>query len=410
MQHDYDVVVCGAGPAGAAASLFLSQKGIRHLVFDQAVFPRTKVCGDGITPVCTTILEQVIPDIKKEFTERGKAKRISSFRVYGLNHKYAELQTSNFLPEDKNLLFTISRYELDDYLVKKVAEKQEATLWENTKLVGYTMEADGVIIHLQKDGNPVSIHCKMVIAADGDRSIFRKKIYSNAIDRKQMVGAIRAYYKNVTPVSNNDLYEIFALEEVMPGYFWIFPMADGTHNVGLGITSDVIQAKKLNLRKLQEELITKHPLLKDRFADAERLKAIEGSGLPIMMEPEPKLSTDRILLTGDAGSLADPISGEGIGPSLISGKYAAYTVADAIAANDFSATFLKKYDEIIHHKVTRAYEVRLKLFDWFVKYPWRINGLVWAAPKLSWVRNFLSNTINGKITMANFNKPGAWFK
>lgn len=410
MQHDYDVVVCGAGPAGAAASLFLSQKGIRHLVFDQAVFPRTKVCGDGITPVCTTILEQVIPDIKKEFTERGKAKRISSFRVYGLNHKYAELQTSEFLPEDKNLLFTISRYELDDYLVKKAAEKQEATLWENTKLVGYTMEADGVQINLQKDGNAVSIHCKMVIAADGDRSIFRKKIYSNAIDRKQMVGAIRAYYKNVTPVSNNDLYEIFALEEVMPGYFWIFPMADGTHNVGLGITSDVIQAKKINLRKLQEELITKHPLLKDRFAGAERLKPIEGSGLPIMMEPEPKLSTDRILLTGDAGSLADPISGEGIGPSLISGKYAAYTAADAIAANDFSAGFLKKYDEIIHHKVTRAYEVRIKLFDWFVKYPWRINGLVWAAPKLSWVRGFLSNTINGKITMANFKKPGAWFK
>ena len=410
MQHDFDVVVCGAGPAGAAASLFLSQKGIPHLLFDQAIFPRSKVCGDGITPVCTTILEQVIPDIKKEFSERGKAKKISSFRVYGLNHKYAEMQTSDFVPEDKNLLFTISRFVFDDYLVKKCIEKKEATFWENTKLLSYSMEADGVQINLQKDSNTLTICCKIIIAADGDRSIFRKKIYSNAIDRKQMVAAIRAYYKNVTPVSNNDLYEIFALEEVMPGYFWIFPMADGTHNVGLGITSDVIQAKKLNLRKLQEELIAKHPLLKDRFAKAERLHSIEGSGLPIMMEPEPKLSDDRILLTGDAASLADPISGEGIGPGLISGKYAAYTAADAIAANDFSAVFLKKYDSIIHQKVTRAYEVRIKMFDWFVKYPWRINGLVWAAPKLAWVRNFLSNTINGKVSTRDLNVMTLWKK
>jgi flavin-dependent dehydrogenase len=193
MQHDFDVVVCEAGPAGAAASLFLSQKGIHHLLFDQAVFPRTKVCGDGITPVCTTILEQVIPDIKKDFAEKGKTKKITSFRVYGLNHKYAEMQTSDFVPEEKNLLFTISRFVLDDYLLKKASDKKEATVWQNTKLLSYLMEADGVQIQLQKDGEPVSIFCKIIIAADGDRSIFRKKIYSNAIDRKQMVAAIRAY-------------------------------------------------------------------------------------------------------------------------------------------------------------------------------------------------------------------------
>jgi flavin-dependent dehydrogenase len=116
------------------------------------------------------------------------------------------------------------------------------------------------------------------------------------------------------------------------------------------------------------------------------------------------------MLTGDAGSLADPISGEGIGPGLISGKYAAYTAAEAIAANDFSAAFLKKYDSIVHQKVTRAYEVRIKMFDWFVKYPWRINGLVWAAPKLTWVRNFLSNTINGKVSTRDLNRRTLWKK
>lgn len=409
-QIDFDVVVCGAGPAGAAASLFLSQQGVKHLIFDQSIFPRSKVCGDGITPLCTTMLKQVIPAVEKDFAEKSQVKRIKRLRLYGMNFKHAELNTGDFIPEEKNQVYTISRMEFDNYLVQHLKQKPQATFWENTKLTGYTMETDGVRLKLQKDGTPLEIFTKMVIAADGDRSPFRKSIYSTAIDRKQMVAAIRTYYKNVTPVSSNDLYEIYALKEVLPGYFWIFPMADGTHNVGLGITSDVIQEKKINLRKLMEELIATHPLLKDRFAHAEKLHSIEGSGLPIMMETEPRLSDARIVLTGDAASLADPISGEGIGPGIVSGKYAAVIAAEAIKANDFSAAFLKKYDSYIHEKVTRAYEIRIKLFDWFLKKPWRINAIVWAAPKMGWIRNFLANAANGHVGVQDLKGLTLWKK
>jgi geranylgeranyl reductase family protein len=410
MEFTYDVVVCGAGPAGASASLFLSQQGIRHLIFDQSAFPRPKVCGDGITPLCTTMLKQVIPGIQKDFAEKSAVKRINKLRLYGINFKHAELSTGDFIPAEKNEVYTISRFEFDDYLVKHVQQKPEATFWENTKLIGYSVEKDGVRLKLMQQGMPIEVFTKMVIAADGDRSPFRKSIYSTAIDRKQMVAAIRTYYKNVTPVSTNDLYEIFALKEVLPGYFWIFPMADGTHNVGLGITSDVIQEKKINLRKLMDELIDTHPLLKDRFANAEKIHSIEGSGLPIMMETEPRLSTERMVLTGDAASLADPISGEGIGPGIVSGKYAAVIAAKAIQANDFSAAFLKQYDNSIHQKITKAYEIRIRLFDWFLKKPWRINGIVWAAPKLSWIRNFLANAANGHVGVQDLKTFGLWRK
>ncbi len=409
-EYDFEVVVCGAGPAGASASLFLSQQGIRHLVFDMAGFPRPKVCGDGITPLCTTMLSQVIPGVYKDFAEKSKIKRITGLRLYSINFRHAELKTSEFIPDHKNNVYTVSRYEFDNYLVQHLKQQEKATFWEHTKLMGYEMEKDGVRLRLQRNGNTFEIFTKMVIAADGDRSPFRKSIYSTAIDRKQMVAAVRTYYKNVTPVSSNDLYEIYALKEVLPGYFWIFPMADGTHNVGLGITSDVIQEKKINLRRLMEELITTHPLLKDRFAKAEKIHSIEGSGLPIMMETEPRLSDARIVLTGDAASLADPISGEGIGPGIVSGKYAAVIAAEAIKANDFSAEFLKRYDQIIHQKVTKGYEIRIRLFDWFLRRPWRINAIVWAAPKLSWVRNFLANAVNGHVQVKDLKKVSLFKK
>jgi len=394
---DFDVIVCGAGPSGAVASLFLSQQGVRHLIIDQSVFPRAKVCGDGITPLCSTILQQVIPEVNNHFEEKGKVKRIKNIRIYGFNKNYADLKTADFVSEEKNLLYTISRFIFDDYLVQHVKQKQEATLWENTKLTGYSIGEDGVLLQVIKDGLPVEVSAKLIIAADGDRSIFRKRIFKTAIDRDQMVAAVRTYFKNVIPSGNNDLLEVYVFKEVMPGYFWIFPMADGTHNVGLGITSDVIQASKINLRKLLDELICNHPLLKERFKYAQKIHSIEGSGLPIMMEKAPKLSDTRILLTGDAGSLADPISGEGIGPGIVSGKYAALVAADAVKVSDFSAEFLQKYDFIMHDKITSAYENRIHLFDWFAKYPYRINWLIWALPKVGWIRNILANLTFGQM-------------
>jgi hypothetical protein len=76
-------VVCSAGPAGAAASLFLCKQGQSHLLVDKSSFPRTKVCGDGITQVCLTMLEQVIPDIKNHFARSSATIHpIKGFRLF----------------------------------------------------------------------------------------------------------------------------------------------------------------------------------------------------------------------------------------------------------------------------------------------------------------------------------------
>ncbi|MCU0375240.1 MAG: FAD-dependent monooxygenase, partial [Chitinophagaceae bacterium] len=260
----------------------------------------------------------------------------------------------------------------------------------------------------EKAGTTLTVHAKIVIAADGDRSILRKRLMGTANERKKMVAAIRTYYKGVKKEGDNNHYEVFAYPEVLPGYFWIFPMADGTFNVGLGVTSDVIQQKKLNLRKLMEELIAKYPYLSERFKNAEMIQAVEGSGLPIMLEKEPKLSDDRILLTGDAASIADPISGEGIGPGIVTGKYAALVAIDAVRANDFSAAYLTRYDKIIHQKITNAYELRIRLFDWFIKHPWKINWLVWLAPKAGFIRNFFNNAANMRFSLKDIKNPLHW--
>jgi flavin-dependent dehydrogenase len=157
-----------------------------------------------------------------------------------------------------------------------------------------------------------------------------------------------------------------------------------------------------------EEIIAKYPYLSERFKDAEMIQTVEGSGLPIMLEKQPKLSDDRILLTGDAASIADPISGEGIGPGIVTGKYAALVAIDAVRENSFSAGYLTKYDKKIHEKVTNAYELRLRLFEWFVKHQWKINVMVWLAPKAGFIRNFFNNAANTRFSFGDIKNPLNW--
>jgi len=75
-----------------------------------------------------------------------------------------------------------------------------------------------------------------------------------------------------------------------------------------------------------------------------------------------------------------------------------------------TADFLKQYDSAIHQKITKAYEIRIRLFDWFIKHPWRINALVWATPKLGWIRNFLANAANGHVGVQDLKGPALWKK
>jgi len=408
-MYDFEVIVSGAGPAGASASLFLSQQGIPHLVFDRSIFPRHKVCGDGLTPMCFTLLEQVIPDIKARFATHQNMQKVAGVRLFSNKGRYADFFSKDYVKEEKDHVYTGSRYHFDHLLVEELQLRKEATLWQDTQLMDYTVEADGVVVTLKHDGALRKLKTKLLIAADGDRSLARKRMHGAAIKRDRTVAAVRAYYSGVKPLGNHDLYEIYALKEVLPGYLWIFPMTNGGHNVGLGTTSNLLKDKKMNMRQLLATVVHEHPLLKERFKDAVVTRETEGSGLPLMMETEPLLSMDRVLLTGDAAAIADPISGEGIGPAIVSGKYAAYAAKQAIEARDFSqAFFAVAYDQMIHQKITKHYELRIKLFDWFIKHPWKIEAFLWGATRLRLARNFIANAMNNKYRIKEIKNPLNW--
>src|SRR5207342_3032720 len=137
------------------------------------------------------------------------------------------------------------------------------------------------------------------IVADGDRSVIAKKYGGKTVEPDHYCGGIRAYYKNVSGMHKQNFIELHFLKELLPGYFWIFPLADGSANVGAGMLSKSLSKKKVNLRDAMLKVIAENPTIKDRFKDATLEGKILGWGLPLGSKKR-KVSGNNFMLTGDA--------------------------------------------------------------------------------------------------------------
>jgi flavin-dependent dehydrogenase len=160
-------------------------------------------------------------------------------------------------------------------------------------------------------------------------------------------------------------------------------------NVGVGILSERIREKKINLREQMLKAIQENPTISARFKNATLKGKIQGWGLPMGMERLP-VSGDNFLLTGDAASLIDPFSGEGIGNALFSGMLAANAIAQAMEAKRLDAAFLKEaYDEMLYKRL--GDELRISAFlQKLCRYPWLFNVIVNKAYKSPSLKDTIS--------------------
>ena len=97
-------------------------------------------------------------------------------------------------------------------------------------------------------------------------------------------------------------------------------------------------------------MVSNIPLLALKFKDAKQVGALEGFGLPLGSK-ETTISGSRFMLAGDAASLIDPISGDGIGNAMLSGKLAADQAIKSFKEVDFSAANMRNYDRSVYKKI-----------------------------------------------------------
>ena len=293
---------------------------------------------------------------------------------------------------------------LSELKIKNVIARNEATELKNTKNDDLEPIFSNGFLLTDKTGN-FKIQTQLVIAADGAQSRFARQIGGIELDNQHFMASVKAYYSGVTGFHKDNFLEFYFLKDFLPGYFWIFPLPNGEANVGIAIVSEDVSKRKLNLKKCLEEVIETR--FKDRFTNAQIVGKIEGFGLPLGSKRR-KLSGENYMLTGDAASLIDPLTGEGIANALLSGVVAAEKAAECLKKGDFSAKILRGYDERIYRMRGQEFKVSYWLQRQFRR-AWFFDALVWLISK----NQHLARTFAFVFTDVNLKKqlrmPSFWW-
>lgn len=366
----YDIAVVGAGPAGATVVMSLQHSGLSVAVVDKALFPRAKPCGDAIPGRAVKVLESISVEAGQRFAAFGHKQLIRSCRVVAPN-------LSSFEIRFEGRGYTSPRKEFDHYLLKEAMTNENAAFFLEREIKAIEVNDKGVLLHLTSELPP--LRARLLIGCDGANSMVARQLAKRKIHKAHHCGAVRAYFSNVKGL-NPERTECYLLKNYLPGYFWIFPLPGNLCNAGYGMLPKDISKKRINLKQSLLSVIQSHPHLKERFANAEMVGDVGGFGLPLGSRKVP-ISGERFLLAGDAASLIDPATGEGIGNAMLSGKIAARHAIRCIENDNFSAGFLKAYDQEIGRHLGKEMKMKYLLQKLLKDRPWLIDMGVGLAAK-----------------------------
>ena len=403
--QEVDVLIIGAGPAGASTALFLAKQGISCTIVDKHTFPRDKVCGDALSGKVVEVLNKLDKKLAAELNENSSF--LGSWGVTFVAPNGKSLRVPFSTNKDKNAApgFLSKRMDFDHWLIEKLKSNTFINLEQSTEIRTYTKEAN--CIHaLSKDGK--EYQAKIVIAADGSYSTFTKDVAGLKTEPQHNCFGLRAYYKHVKGLDTENFIELHFLKGVLPGYFWIFPLPNGQANVGIGMRADKMTAKKINLKKAFYTAIENTPSLKNRFSDAELLGEVKLHGLPLGSKKR-NISGANFMLVGDAALLIDPFTGEGIGNAMMSGMYAAAQAARCMETKDFSADYMKSYDAALYNRLWPELLLSYRMQQ-LVNFPSLFNFVVNKANSNKMLRETISCMFEDIDMRARLKSPSFYFQ
>ncbi len=395
----YDAIIVGAGPGGATAATVMARAGLRPLLIDKDAFPRDKVCGDALSGKTVDVMKRL-----GMIEPLLATSQIDSWGVTFSGPFGDEVAIPFTKALDKPVApgFVCDRVTFDALVVDQ-ARQAGAEIWTGATVTGLLREGGKVVgVTVKRNGKEEEVRAPITVGADGAYSVVVRELGMDQLHEKHYVAGLRWYWEGVTGFHELNHIEIHFVEESIPGYFWIFPMADGRANVGVGMLSSVIKKRDIKLKPLLRQLV-EHPRFKERFANARPLDGIRGWGLPLGSKPR-TMAGDGWLLLGDAASLIDPFTGEGIGNAMVSAEKAAGWTAKAKEANDYSAAFLRGYQrdvlDYLGHELKLSHAMQ-RLGRW----KWLLNKVIEKAARSPEVADAISQMFDDEEERSKLISP-----
>ncbi len=307
-----DVVVVGAGPAGAAAAISLARAGREVVVVDKATFPRDKCCGDGITALALRLSERLglDPATIPSWTPIGGA-TVSGPSGHAIRFP---------LPGGPGIHAAVARRVEYDAAMVDLARRAGATVLEGHAVRGAAESDDRVTLDVDGLGR---VQSRYVVAADGMWSPMRKALGLGVPGYRGEWHAFRAYFDNVSPEAQHEL-RVWFEADLLPGYAWSFPAGPGAANFGFGIQ----RGGKVAVGEMGQlwDRLLERPTIRD-FLGADAVAEARHTAWPIPARIDSMPRTGRrTFFVGDAAAATDVMTGEGIGQALLTGLLAAEAI------------------------------------------------------------------------------------
>jgi geranylgeranyl reductase family protein len=377
----FDVVIVGGGPSGSACAICLANAGLQVALIDKATFPRDKTCGDALSMDVVNQLSFMSPMLAEKF--KTLQNKIPSYGIKVFSADHSSIAIPLIYKGTKGCGYVSPRLDFDNCMFQYAKQLNNIHSFENCAVEKIEQHKNSVIVTTKN----MQFETPVIIGADGAHSVVAKQLANIEVDKNHYSGGLRVYYENVTGFDEDNLIELHFFKDVIPGYLWLFPLADNKANVGIGMLSSAVSKNKMNLKETLQHLITTEPHLQERFKNAKALETIKGYGLPLGSKKR-NISGERFLLTGDAAGLIDPFTGEGIANAIRSGRIAAKHAVAGFQANNFSASFNKNYDKEIYDKMWKEFKIST-LLQKLITYPRLCNLIVRKANSVKYIRQLL---------------------
>ncbi|HVW31914.1 MAG TPA: geranylgeranyl reductase family protein [Acidimicrobiia bacterium] len=353
----FDVVVVGGGPAGASAAYWLAEAGHSVVVVEKKRFPREKTCGDGLTPRAV-----------RQLNEMGLAERLVEYqRFVGLRSLAHGLTLELEWPRHPDYPaygYVVTRKNLDE-MVADQAVKAGATLWPATEALEPLVEnglVTGAVVKRKENGTTEAVRGRYLLVADGANSRFGRGLGTARSRRYPLGMAIRGYHRSPRhdePWIESHLDLRDRNGDALPGYGWIFPVGDGTVNVGVGLLSTFKGWKSINTSHLMDAFVAMAPATWDIRPET-AVGPATGGRLPMGGSVHPAAGPTW-LVAGDASGAINPFNGEGIAYAYETGRMAAEALAEALRTGDGLA--LARYPE----RLEEVYGLYFRVARMFVR-------------------------------------------
>jgi geranylgeranyl reductase family protein len=330
-----DVLVVGAGPAGSAAAAWAARSGRDTVLVDAAVFPRDKTCGDGLTPRAIHELDRLGLDdwVRAHTVNHG-------LRAHGFGQTLLLPWPGGSLPAYGA---AVARTELDDH-IRTTALKSGAIGIDGARAVDVQMDGGRVsAVSFKTEGETFELGCRRLVVADGVRSPLGRML-GRAWHRDTVYGvAARSY---VDSAMSDDPWISSHLElrgednEILSGYGWIFPLGDGSVNIGVGTLATAKRPAEVALRPLMRHYAEERRV---DFGLSGELRMPTSAMLP-MGGAVSHVAGPNWALIGDAAACVNPLNGEGIDYGMETGRLL-IDVLDEDLATAWPALLRENYGE-----------------------------------------------------------------